>query len=378
MYIKNLSQLTHNNIKEESLALRRIGLNALEIAISSVEPEKLIKSSVKIIKDTLIIRNEVFDLSTYREILVIGGGKASAQMALAFEELLKKYSKINYKGLINIPNNVEVKNYSDSSKIKMNLASHPIPDENGFNGTKAMFTHIENTTKDDLIIILLSGGGSALLTMPKENISLADLQMTNSLLIASGASIQEINIVRKHLSNFKGGNLVKKIYESSKATVVALIISDVVGNNLETIASGPTIPDFTIYKDAFDIIEKYQLQFKVPSSVKQLIETGMNDPTLNIPLDKSIYFKNVHNYLIGSVESCVNEISYYLKELGFIVDYFSNEIVGEAAVFGKGLFSLISSKLQYFVEKSKKQKIALVGSGELTVTIKGKGIGGRN
>ncbi|MFX1287804.1 MAG: glycerate kinase, partial [Promethearchaeota archaeon] len=353
MYVKNLSQLTHNNIKEESLALRRIGLNALEIAISSVEPEKLIKNAAKIVKDSLIIHNEVFDLSTYREILVIGGGKASAQMALAFEELLKKYSKINYKGLINIPNNVEVKNYSDSSKIKMNLASHPIPDENGFNGTKAMFTRIENTTKDDLIIILLSGGGSALLTMPKENISLADLQMTNSLLIASGASIQEINTVRKHLSNFKGGNLVKKIYESSKATVVALIISDVVGNNLETIASGPTIPDFTTYKDTFDIIEKYQLQFKVPSSVKQLIETGMNDPTLNIPLDKSIYFKNVHNYLIGSVESCVNEISYYLKELGFIVDYFSNEIVGEAAVFGKGLFSLISSKLQYFMEKSK-------------------------
>lgn len=378
MYIKNLSQLTPNNIKEESLALRKVGLNALEIGLSSVEPRKLIKNSVKIVKDKLIIRNDMYDLSTFREILVIGGGKASAQMALEIEELLKKYSKIKYKGLINILNSLTIKNHSASSKIRMNLASHPIPDESGLNGTKTMFSYIENTTKDDLIIFLLSGGGSALLPMPKQNVSLEDLQATNSLLIASGASIHEINTVRKHLSDFKGGNLAKKIYDISKATVITLIISDVVGNNLETIASGPTIPDLTTFRDTYSLLEKYQLLYKVPSSVKQLFETGMNDLTLNKPLDNPNYFKNVHNYLIGSVESSVNEISKYLKEFNFIVDYFSNEIIGEAAVFGKNLHNLISQKLLHFVEKSKNQKIALIGTGELTVTIKGKGIGGRN
>ncbi|MFW9952640.1 MAG: glycerate kinase [Candidatus Thorarchaeota archaeon] len=378
MYIKNISQLIHDNIKEESLALRRIGLNALEIAISSVEPEKLIQNAVKIVKNALIIRNEVFDLKTFREILIIGGGKASAQMALAVEALLKKNSKINYKGLINIPNNIELKNCSDSSKIIMNLASHPIPDENGFTGTKAMFELIENTTKDDLIILLLSGGGSALLPMPKQNISLADLQATNSLLIASGASIQEINIVRKHLSDFKGGNLAKKVYESSNATVIALIISDVVGNNLQFIASGPTIPDFTTFKDAYDVIEKYELVNRIPPKVKQLIETGMNNPSLNKPIDIPIYFNNVHNYLIGSVESSVKGVSDYLNELDFEVEYFSNQIVGEATIFGEKLYRLIKLKLLELGEKSKKKKFALIGTGELTVTIKGNGIGGRN
>ena len=378
LYVKNLSQLTPNNIQGESLSLRKIGLNALEIALRSVEPEKLIQNAVKITKDKLIIRNDKFDLTKFREILVIGGGKASAQMALAIEEILKKYSKINYNGLVNIPDSLKVNNHTASSKIRMNLASHPIPDESGLNGTKMMFKHIEATTKDDLIIFLLSGGGSALLPLPKKTITLAELQATNTLLLASGASIHEINTVRKHLSDFKGGNLAKKVYNSSKAAVITLIISDVVGNNLESIASGPTIPDLTTFKKSYSVLEKYELVNKVPSSVKQLIERGMNDPTLNKPLDQPNYFKNIHNYLIGSVDSSVKEVSDYLKGLNFAVDYFSNEIVGEASVFGTELYNFISHKLRPYIEKSKNQKVVLIGTGELTVTIKGKGIGGRN
>jgi len=378
LYVKNLLQLTPNNIQEASLALRKTGFKALEIALNSVEPKKLVQNAVKIVKDKLIVRNDAFDLTKFREILVIGGGKASAQMAMAIEEILKKYSKIDYKGLVNIPNSLKVNKDSASSKIIMHLASHPIPDESGLNGTKLMFKHVENTTKDDLIIFLLSGGGSALLPMPKKTITLADLQATNALLLASGASIHEINTVRKHLSDFKGGKLAKKVYDSSKATVITLIISDVVGNNLESIASGPTLPDLTSFKESYDVLERYQLVNKVPSSVKQLFQRGMNDPTLNKPLDHPIYFKKVHNYLIGSVDSSVKEVSDYLKELNFVVDCFSNEIVGEAVVFGTELYDLISHKIQPYVENSKNHKIALIGTGELTVTIKGKGIGGRN
>ncbi len=378
LYVKNQSKLTPNNIREESLTLRKIGLKSLEIALSSVEPKKLVQNAVKIVNDKLIIRNDVYDLSAYREILVIGGGKASAQMAIALEELLKECPKIKYKGIINILDSLVLKDHSASNTIKMNLASHPVPNESGFNGTKAMFNYIENTTKDDLIIFLLSGGGSALLPMPKQNISLKDLQTTNSLLIASGASILEINTVRKHISDFKGGNLAKKVYESSRASIIALIISDVVGDNLEIIASGPTVPDLTTFQDVYYILKRYKLIDKIPLSVKQLIERGMNDIILNKPLNNPIYFKNVRNYLIGSIESCINEISDYFKELNFVVHYFSNEIMGEAAVFGKNLDNFISLKLQSLREKSKNQKFALIGSGELTVTIKGKGIGGRN
>jgi glycerate-2-kinase len=378
LYVKNHSQLTPNTIKEHSLALRKTGLKALEIALSSVEPQRLLQNVVKIIDTKLKIQKDEFDLNSFREILLIGGGKASADMALSLEELLKKQPNINYKGLINILESLELRNQSASSKIRMNLASHPIPNESGFNGTKAMYSLIEETTKDDLILLLLSGGGSALLPMPKQTISLKDLQTTNSLLITSGASIHEINTVRKHLSDFKGGNFVKKVYECSRAKVIALIISDVVGDNLETIASGPTIPDLTTFSDTYAILKKYELISQVPSSVKQLIERSMNDPKLNRPLDNPDYFENVHNYLIGSVESAVSKISEYLKELNFTVDYFSNNIVGEAANFGERLYTLIWNKLHTFIKNSKTQKFALIGTGELTVTINGKGIGGRN
>ncbi|GAG63751.1 unnamed protein product, partial [marine sediment metagenome] len=175
-------------------------MKSLEIALDSVKPEKLVHNTVKIVKDNLVVHNDMYDLRSFRDVLIIGGGKASAQMTLAIEKLLKDYSKINFKGLINIPNSQIINNRSASSKIRMNLASHPIPDESGVNGTNLMFSYVDNTTKDDLIIFLLSGGGSALLPMPKQDITLADLQETNSLLIASGASIHEINTIRKHLS----------------------------------------------------------------------------------------------------------------------------------------------------------------------------------
>jgi glycerate-2-kinase len=378
LHVKNFSQLTTNSIKEESLALRRIGLNALELALNSVKAEKLIKKAVKIINDKLIIHEEEFDLSTFREILVIGGGKASAQMAQSIEELLNDCSKIDFKGLVNIPDNIKLKKHPDSRKIGLNLASHPIPDEGGLSGTKLMYNYIEKTTKDDLIIFLLSGGGSALLPMPDKSLSLQDLKITNSLLLASGASIHEINTVRRHLSDFKGGKLAKKIYDCSKATVISLIISDVVGNKLESIASGPTIPDLTTIKDANAVLEKYHLKNIIPFNVKQLIEIGISDPKLNEPLDQAYIFENVHNYLIGSVESSVTEITHYLEDLGFEVEYFTNEIVGEAATYGKGLHNFIAEKLEKFAEKSNNRKLALIGTGELTVSIKGKGIGGRN
>ena len=378
LYVKNLSHLTPNDIKEESRELRGIGLNALEIALRSVEAEKLIQKAVKIVEDKLIIQGNEFNLTNFREILVIGGGKASARMAQTIEELLENYSKIGFKGIVNIPNNLAIKKKSSERNIELNFASHPIPDESGLRGTNLMYNHIENTTQDDLIILLLSGGGSALLPLPDDSLTLQDLKDTNSLLLASGASIHEINTVRKHLSNFKGGKLAKKVYDSSKATIISLIISDVVGNNLDSIASGPTIPDLTTFKDAYDVLEKYHLLENVPPSIKQLIETRMKDSKLNIPLNQTSIFKNVHNFLIGSVESSVYEVSQYLEELQYNIDYFSNEISGEAASYGKRLYELLTEKLTKFAEKSDNRKLALIGTGELTVSIKGSGIGGRN
>ncbi len=378
MVVKNLSQLTPKILDKLTLELRKVGLEALEVAIKAVEPSRLIQNSVKVIDGKLNIQNDKFDLNKFSNIFLIGGGKASAQMSLALEKILNKQPKIKCEGLINIPEGQKIRNYGPSSKIRMNRASHPIPNENGLTGTKEMVKIVENATKNDLIICLISGGGSALLPLPKQGISLEDLQKVNSLLLASGASIQEINTIRKHLSDFKGGNLAKKVHNTSKATLITLIISDVVGNNLDSIASGPTVPDLTTYSQAYGVLKKYSLNDKVPSSVKKAIEKGLSDPRLENPKERDVCFTTIYNYLIGSVDLAVKEVSAYLKDFNFIIDYFTNEIVAKAVDFGKELHELISMKLKPYAKKLGKHKLALIGTGELTVTIKGKGVGGRN
>ncbi len=378
MYIQNYSQLISENLNRNSLELRKIGLKSLEIAISSVEPRKLIRNAMTISEEILMIEEDKYDLKKFERILIIGGGKATAQMAIALDELLKISSKIEYEGFLNIPEDQELKFLTPTKNIEMNLASHPIPNEAGLNGVNKMIELVERTNKEDLIICLFSGGGSALLPLPKGKINLTDIQKINSLLLASGASIHEINTIRKHISNFKGGNLAKTIYETSKATTLTIIISDVVGNKLDSIASGPTIPDLTSFNDAYNVLLKYKLLDRIPMSAKEVIMGGIKNPRLENPSKNDPVFENVHTYLIGSVELSVEEVSNYLRKHDFEIDYFSNKISGEAADFGKGLFYLITEKLKEYPKEPEKLRIAMIGTGELTVTLRGKGIGGRN
>ncbi len=378
MYIQNYSQLLPKGLNTNSLNLRKIALASLEIAITSVEPKRLIRNAMKIDDGNLIIQEDKFDLRKFKRILIIGGGKATAQMAIALEDLLVVYSKIEYLGFLNIPEDQEKKFHSSTKNITMNLASHPIPNEAGLIGVRKMLELVEDSNKEDLIICLFSGGGSALLPLPKKNINLADIQKTNSLLLASGASIHEINTIRKHISDFKGGNLAKTIYETSKATTLTIIISDVVGNKLDSIASGPTIPDLTSFNDAYKVLLKYNLLDRIPMSIKKVIMEGVKNPRLENPSRNDPVFENTHTYLIGSIEISVEEVSNYLRNHKFEIDYFSDEISGEAADFGKHLFYLITEKLKKCPKESEKSRIAMIGTGELTVTLRGKGIGGRN
>ncbi|MFX0057575.1 MAG: glycerate kinase [Candidatus Hodarchaeota archaeon] len=375
MYIKNLSQLTPEDLDKKQLELRKIGLETLELAIESVKPDRLIKHKVRLDDRCLIINDDKFDLNDFEKIYFIGGGKASAQMAQSLSEILNKSSITKYEGIINVPEGLDIKKSDHYHKIVFNYASHPIPNKNGYNGTKSMIKLVEKSTKNDLIICLISGGGSALLPLPKENISLKDLQNVNSLLLASGASIHEINTIRKHISDFKGGNLARKVYKSSGATLISLIISDVVGNNLDSIASGPTVPDMTTYQDAKKILEKYNLVEKVSSSVIVAIQMGLDNSRLENPKKGDKCFTNVYNYLIGSVNSAAEAANQFLKKHNFNVNYFSNEIIGEAREFGKTLYKLFLKNLKI---ENNNDKLALIGTGELTVTIKGNGVGGRN
>ncbi len=378
LHVKNTSQLLLNDLNKNQIMLRKIGLKVLEIVIQAVKPKNLMEKSIKIHNGKLYIQNNEYDLHRYEKVYIIGGGKATAEMTLTLERFLIRMKDIDYEGIINIPKNAKKQEMHKKSKIFFNQAFHPIPDESGLNGTKSMMEIIENSTENDLIFCLISGGGSALLPLPKQGITLEDLQKINSLLLSSGASIHEINIIRKHLSDFKGGNLVKKLYNSSRATLISLIISDVVGDNLDSIASGPTVPDKSTFKDALEIIKKYELLRKIPKSVKEHLERGLKDKSLENPKPNNECFTNIHNYLIGSVISTVQEIKPFLNEKGFMVNYFSNEIIGEAKEFGESIYSIICQHIEEKIDRNKSGNVALIGTGELTVTIRGNGVGGRN
>ncbi len=378
MYIKNNARLLIEDLNKNQLLFRTIAIQALEKAINAVKPKNLIQKSVKIQGNILGIQGDEYDLNEFNKIYFIGGGKATAEMAFSFEMILSKLKNIDYKGIINVPKDSVKLDQLEGSKIKINFASHPIPDGNGINGIKQMMQIIEESQINDLIICLISGGGSALLPLPKEEISLKDLQKVNAMLLASGASIHEINIIRKHLSDFKGGNLAKKLYNSSRATLISIIISDVVGDKLDSIASGPTVPDSSTFYDAIEVLKKYNVFEKIPLSVKNHLENGLIDVNLENPKLNDICFNKVHNYLIGSVKNAVEEVTSFLVMQGFKTNYFSNEIHGEAIEFGGLLHNIIAQNLNEISKDDALDKFALIGTGELTVTIKGKGIGGRN
>ncbi|MHA2089204.1 MAG: glycerate kinase type-2 family protein [Promethearchaeota archaeon] len=328
MYIKNATKLLGKELDQSQKYLRKLAIAAIERSLDAVKPQNLINKAIKIQDNVLFIYEDQYDLREFKNIFIIGGGKATAEMAFSLEELLQKNSNITYEGVINIPKGI-VKPEKLGRKIKLNYATHPIPNIMGLKGTRLMMKLVETSGKDDLFIFLISGGGSALLPLPKPGITLQDLQNVNSLLLASGASIQEINTIRKHISDFKGGNLAKKLYNTSKATLISLIISDVIGDNLDSIASGPSVPDTTTFTDVVDILKKFNIKEKIPPSIINHIEKGLLDNNLETPKSNSDCFNNVHNYIVGSVKSAVEEVT-------------------------------------------------LIGTGELTVTIKGKGIGGRN
>jgi glycerate-2-kinase len=378
LYIKNTSELLRTDLDEDQLYLRTIAIEALERSIDAVKPQKLIEKAIKLQDYLLTIQNDEYDLRKFKKISIIGGGKATAEMAFSLEKILLNYSDITYEGIINIPKGTVKSEILRRSKIKINYAAHPIPDKNGLIGTKLIIKIVETSDKNDLIILLISGGGSALLPLPKLGINLQDLQIVNSLLLASGASIHEINTIRKHLSDFKGGNLAKKLYNASKATLISMIISDVVGDKLDSIASGPSVPDNSTFNDAVEVLNKYGIYEKIPLSVINHLEEGLLENSIENPKFNDECFYNVHNYMVGSVKAAVEEVISFLDMEGFEPIYFSNEIVGEAEKFGKSLYKIIYQKLKETSRENSSGKFALIGTGELTVTIKGKGIGGRN
>ncbi|MBN1802402.1 MAG: DUF4147 domain-containing protein [Candidatus Lokiarchaeota archaeon] len=349
--------------------LRNLALNALELGLSAINPEKLINDNLYFRGTRLEVNGDSFDLNQFQKVHVIGAGKAILGMLVALEKRLLDVGINAFNGVINVPKGSQIQLNLSSIKVTVNEMSHPLPDESTVKATSQMVNILRNSSDQDLVICLFSGGGSSLLVLPRKGITIESLRQINSLLLASGASIQEINIVRKFLSKVKGGKLAQILSRSSKATMISLIISDVLGDDLQVIASGPTIPNQNSPEDALNVLEKYDLAKKIPKKILKILQRSN--------FEKMELSNNIHNYLIGSVKDAVVEIARYLNINGFKTVYFSDQVSGEARKYGRLLLDIMLGKARNFPQLWS-ESLALIGSGELTVTVKGDGIGGRN
>jgi hydroxypyruvate reductase len=258
------------------------------------------------------------------------------------------------------------------SKVRILEAGHPIPDRTGISGAKEIVSLVGQASEKDLVIILLSGGGSALMPLPVEGVTLAQKQRTTQILLKSGASINEINVVRKHLSQIKGGRL---LMHAVPASVLTLILSDVLKNPLDIIASGPTAPDPSSYGEAIQILKKYRLWYKLPAPVRRHLHQGQRGMVKETPKPGNSVFKKVHHLIVGDNRVALKAAVQAAKAAGFKTYILTAYLQGEAREMAK-LFGSIAHKLHEGPRQST-TKICLLASGETTVTVRGNGLGGR-
>ena len=334
--------------------------------LSTLDPEQLVKKKVSIRDSTLLVEKREYNLNNYENIYVVGGGKACAPMAKAMEELFGD----------KIDNGIIVVKYNHGlplKRIETVEASHPIPDENGMRGTSDILRLLSKTSEKDLIICLISGGGSALLVQPHKEITLQGIQITSAELLACGATIDEINTVRKHLSSIKGGQLAKAAYPS---TLITLILSDVVGDPMDIIASGPTVPDESTFEDAYTIIQKYSLEEKLPSSVCEFLRSGKMGKIEETPETGNKIFDNTQNVIVGSNRIALEAAENKAKDLGYNTIIISSLVEGESREAAK-FFAAIAREVSRTGTPVPKPACIIAG-GETTVIIHGEGKGGRN
>jgi glycerate 2-kinase len=257
----------------------------------------------------------------------------------------------------------------DGIEARIIEAGHPIPDENSLLAGKLGLELAEKVRRDDILLTLISGGGSALFVYPAEGISLEDIIRTNELLLRSGATIREINTVRKHLSRVKGGRLARAV----RGTVVSLIVSDVVGDDLSSIASGITSPDPTTYRDAYEVLLRRGIWDRVPESARRVIERGMHGEIEETPKE----LENAHNFIIAGNSKACEAVARKARELGFNSSVMTTTLEGEAKEVALAVGSIIEEVVKR--DRPLKKPAVLVFGGEWTVTVgDAKGLGGPN
>ena len=335
-------------------------------ALSAVSPEKLIKNKVSVKKNRLCISGERFDLAGFRNIYIVAFGKSAAQMAEAVLSIFRE----RVRGGIFLSRECGKKRLPPLVCMK---AVHPVPDGNSIKAAKEILSLAGQMKADDLLIVLISGGGSSHICLPPPVVGLEDKRHIVEGLLKAGADIRELNAVRKHLSLVKGGRLAKAAFPAS---VMGIVISDVSGDDLETIASGPTYWDSSTYQTARDILSKYGLWKNSPVSVRRVLQKGIQGLEAESVKKGDPVLGRTHNFIIGNNKTALEAAEERAARMGLDVSVLSSSEKGEARERAKDYVPLLLSLKEKAHAYSR--PVCLLSGGELTVTVRGKGKGGRN
>ncbi len=340
-------------------------------ALNQADAGRCVNQHLQLEGTKLNISSSSFDLTRYQDIHIIGVGKAAVPMTEAIYALLNE--RITSGILLTKEGYIRSGSLLPANRFEIYEAAHPLPDQRNLAATHKLATRMRNLKAEDLVVCVLSGGGSALLTKPCAGISLADLQKTFDVLLRSGASIDELNTVRKHLDELKGGGLARLFFPAS---VITLILSDVPGNHLDMVASGPTVADPTTFAQASKVLTKYQVVDQIPSPVVKHLADGEAGNIPETLKPGSHFLDGVKNFMVGSNPQAVSAAAQAARKLGFNTDIMPITLQGEASLAGRAIVEYARSVLP---EKNKAGRpVCLIAGGETTVTIRGNGKGGRN
>ncbi|MBN1995373.1 MAG: glycerate kinase [Anaerolineae bacterium] len=353
----------------------------MRAALQAVDPAQAVRRCLHLTENNLIVSDphgpeQTYHLADFDRVLVVGGGKAGAPMAAAAAEVLGDYLS---GGVVLVKHKHTLADPTATGLIEIIEAGHPLPDQAGVRGAQKIIDLLHSATARHLVLCLISGGGSALLTAPVAGVSLADLQALTQILLACGAPIHQINTVRKHLSRLKGGQLARW---AAPATVVSLILSDVVGDPLDVIASGPTVPDPTTFADAWTVLTRYRVENDIPAAIGRHLTAGLSGQLADTPKPGAPVFDRVQNIIVGSNRLAARAAADTAEKLGFDLVLLTTFSEGEAREVGRVVAGLAKGLARGETMHPAGRPIAkpacLILGGETTVTLRGNGQGGRN
>ena len=344
----------------------RAQLSALfTAAVNAVRPAELVRQTVTLERATLSVQpgSQTAAFPIQGQVFLVGAGKGAGPMAEALLPLLGKHLT---GGVVIVPTGAELQ----LDPVTVVGGEHPLPGAGSLQGGELISTVLTDRRPADLICFCLTGGASSLLVQPVPGVSLEDKLAVNRALLACGADIHEINTVRKHLSQLKGGNLARR---AAPATVVSFILSDVIGDDLSTIGSGPTVPDPSTFADAWKVLETHNLLQSIPESVKTHLSHGRSGTIPDTPKPHDPAFSHVHNFLIGSNTLALEAAARAAQRLGYISYIVPDPISGDTTHAARAFARQIKACLA-----AEQKPTCLLAGGETTVQVTGKGQGGRN